>query len=75
MYIRDLIPQNLVEMAKAGPIVVEHSLSHQQSKKFGKDQESMQSSTSPDQRYNMVSDKNTIKHHKREPRGHPFPSR
>ena len=46
-----------------------------QSKKGDKDQESTQSSTTPDRGYQMESDKNTIKHHKREPRGQPFPSR
>ena len=45
------------------------------SKKEGKDQESIQSSTTPDQRYQCGSNKLTIRHHKREPRGQPFPSR
>ena len=45
-----------------------------QSKKGGKNQESIQSSTTPDQNTTWESDKNTIKHHKREPRGQPFPS-
>ena len=46
-----------------------------QSKKEGKDQESIQSSTTPDPGYKWESDNVTIKHHKREPRGQPFPSR
>ena len=46
-----------------------------QNKKEGKDQESIQSSTTPDPGYQWESDNVTIKHHKREPRGQPFPSR
>ena len=45
------------------------------SKKEGKDQESIQSSTTPDPGYRWESDNVTIRHHKREPRGQPFPSR
>ena len=45
------------------------------SKKEGKDQESIQSSTTPDQGYKWESDNFTIRLHKREPRGQPFPSR
>ena len=44
------------------------------SKKKGKDQESIQSSTTPDPGHQWESDNVTIKHHKREPRGQPFPS-
>ena len=40
-----------------------------QSKKEGKDQESIQTSTSPDTGYQWESDNVTIRHHKREPRG------
>ena len=47
----------------------------QKSKKECKDQESIQSSTTPDPGYQWESDKLTIRHHKREPRGQPFPSR
>ena len=46
-----------------------------QSKKEGKDQESIQSSTTPDPGYQWESDKLTFRHHKREPRGQPLPSR
>ena len=46
-----------------------------QSKKEGKDQESIQSSATHDPGYQWESDKFTIRHHKREPRGQPFPSR
>ena len=46
-----------------------------ESKKGGKDQELIQSSTTPDPGYHMGSDTNTSKHHKQEPRGQPFPSR
>ena len=42
------------------------------SKKKGKDRESIQSSTTPDSGYQWES-KLTIRHHKREPRGQPFP--
>ena len=38
-----------------------------------KDQESIQSSTTPDPGYQWESDKLTVRHHKREPRGQPFP--
>ena len=40
-----------------------------------KDQESIQSSTTPDPGYQWESDKLTVWHHRREPRGQPFPSR
>ena len=40
-----------------------------------KDQESIQSSTTPGPGYQWESDKFTVRHHKREPRGQPFPSR
>ena len=46
----------------------------ERSKKKGKYQESIQSSTTPDQRYLWESDNFTIRHHKREPRGQPFPN-
>ena len=42
------------------------------SKTEDKDQESIQSSTTPDQGYQWESDNFTIRHHKREPRGQPF---
>ena len=45
------------------------------SKKENKDQESIQLSTTPDPGYQWESDNVTIRHHKREPRGQPFPSR
>ena len=40
-----------------------------QSKKDGKDQESIQSSTTPDPGYQCESNKLTVRHHKREQRG------
>ena len=40
-----------------------------QSKKGGKDQESIQSSTTPDPGYQWESNKYTVRHHKRELRG------
>ena len=40
-----------------------------QSKKDGKDQESIQSSTTPDPGYQWESKKLKVRHHKREPRG------
>ena len=46
-----------------------------QSKKDRKDQDSIQSSTTPDSGYQWEIDKFTIRHHKRGPRGQPFPSR
>ena len=45
------------------------------SKKGSKDQELIQSSTTPDTGYHMAKRQNTIKHHKREPIGQPFPSK
>ena len=44
------------------------------SKKEGKDQESIQSSTTPGPGYQWESDNVTIRHHKREQRGQPFPA-
>ena len=46
-----------------------------QSKKEGKYQKSIQSSSTPDPGYQWESDNFTIRHHKRQPRGQPFPSR
>ena len=46
-----------------------------QCKKKSTDQESIQSSTTPDPGYQWESDNFTFSHHKREPRGQPFPSR
>ena len=46
-----------------------------ESKKKGKDQESIQSITTPDPVYQWESDNFTIRHRKREPSGQPFPSR
>ena len=48
---------------------------NERSKLVCKDQESIQSSTTPDPGYQWESDKLTVRHHKREPRGQPFPSR
>ena len=45
------------------------------SKNGCKDQESIQSSTTPDPDYHWKSDKLTVRHHKQETRGQPFPSR
>ena len=45
-----------------------------QSKKEGKDQESIQPNTLPDPGYQLESDNVTIRQIKREPRGQPFPS-
>ena len=48
---------------------------HEKSKKSGKDQGMIQSSTTPDPGYQWESDKLTVRHHKREPRGQLFPSK
>ena len=45
-----------------------------QSKKEGKDPELIQSSITPDTGYQWESDNVIIRHHKRKPRGQPFPS-
>ena len=42
--------------------------------KEGKDQASIQSSTIPDPGHRWESDTISIRHHKREPRGQPFPA-
>ena len=44
------------------------------SKKTGKDEELIQSSTTPDSGYQWESDNFTIRHHKLEPRGQLFPA-
>ena len=44
------------------------------SKKEGNDQESIQSSTTPDSGYQGESDNVTIRHHNQEPRRQPFPA-
>ena len=46
-----------------------------QSKKGGKDQESIQPSTTSDPGYHMGKWQNPIKHRKQDPRDQPFPSR
>ena len=46
-----------------------------QSKTLGKDHGSIHSSTTPDPGYKWESNKLTVRHHKREPRVQPFPSR
>ena len=43
-----------------------------ESKKEGKDQESIQSSTTPDPGHQWENDNASTRHHKREPRGQPF---
>ena len=53
-------------MSKTGEII---------SKKEGTDQASMQSSTTHDPGYQWESNELTIRRHKREPTGQPFPSR
>ena len=45
------------------------------SKKDGKDQETIQSSTTPDPGYHMGKLKKYNKHHQQEPKGQPVPSR
>ena len=48
---------------------------HEQSKKEGKDQESIQSSITPDTGYQWECNKLAISHHKQGPRSQRFPSR
>ena len=60
---------------KLARVAVDTVFYYIKSKKKGKDQESIQSSTTPDPGYQWGSDNLTIRHHKREPRGQPFPSR
>ena len=50
--------------------IIRNSTCHAiKSKKGDKNQELIQSSTTPDPGYHRESDKNTIKHHQQEPRG------
>ena len=51
------------------------SLISLESKKNGKDLETIQSSTTPDPGYSMGNYQKYNKHHQQEPRGQPFPSR
>ena len=51
------------------------TLVHKTHARFNKEQESIQSSTTPDPGNKWKSDKLTVRHHKREPRGQPFPDR
>ena len=62
-----------VDYFKRANFPLTHSPIH--SKIDGKDQESIQSSITPDRGYQWESNKLTIRHHKREPRGQSFPSR
>ena len=57
------------------PILKEQLKLNCHNKKEGKDQESIQSSTTPDPGYQWESDNVTSRYHKREPRGQPFLSR
>ena len=66
---------NCVKCKKVYDGMLRFSQVTHQSKKEGKDQESIQSSTTPDPVYQWESNKLTIRHHKREQRGQPFPSR
>ena len=56
-------------------IVRQKPLRFPQSKSGCKDQVLIQSSTTPDQGYQWESDKFTVRHYKREPRGQSFTSR
>ena len=56
-------------------VVYESGSVYGESKKNGKDQESIQPSNTQDPGYQMESDNFTIRHRNREPRGQPFRSR
>ena len=60
---------------KSGVLLVSYEYINDKVSKGDKDLESIQSSTTPDPGYQWESDKLTVRHHKREPRGQPFPSR
>ena len=60
---------------QCSPAVLPSTSHVNKSEKEGKDQESIQSSTTPVPGYQLVGSKLTIRHHKREARGQPFPSR
>ena len=53
--------------------VFEEGIIPLQSKEGCKDQESIRSSITPDPGYQWESDKLTVRHHKREQRGQPYP--
>ena len=59
----------------AHPVHTEQWHCHFNSKKEGKDQESIKSSTTPDPGYQWERENFSIRHYKLEPKGHPFPSR
>ena len=64
---------NIAPLSTEGAMCTFHTF--EKSKSGYKDQESIQSSTTPDPRYQWESVKLTVEHHKREPRGQPFPGR
>ena len=66
LYLEDMIKSTIFNVTLTGLYL--------ESKKEGKDQESIQSSTIPDPEYQWESDNVTNTHHKREPRGRPFPA-
>ena len=57
------------------PDEIQQNVAFNESKKEGKDQEQIQSNTTPYPGYQWESDNFTIRQQKREPRSQPFPSR
>ena len=68
-------PRNDKDVFITGVSTYAQAAKQGKSRKDGKDQDSIQSSITPDPGYQWESDDVTIRHHKREPRGQPFPSR
>ena len=66
---------NKIYLTVQSVILTSQTAQPPKSKKGCKDQESTQSSTTPDQGHQRESSKPTERHHKREPRGQPYPSR
>ena len=62
-----------VYLQKCKPHGMPQNMASHESKQGCKDQESVQLSTTTDPGYQWESDKLTVRHHKREPRGQPFP--
>ena len=64
-----------IKFGSARKQINRHYTHEKRNQEKGKDQESIQSSTTPNPGYQWESGNPTIRHHKQEPRGQPFPSR
>ena len=66
---------SIPDLCHLSTFMINLRLLFEQSKKRCKDQESIQPSTTSDPGYQWESDKLTVRHHKRQPRGQSLPSR